>query len=471
MKDSIKTKNSMKASLFVHVLLKILFLILIINLSGLSVCLAQCNVTTTLLNETFECPAAGTNSQINGSCTTTAGNGTQIAPSGYTNNSPEYTPITCKSNNPSQVLIGAGEYSITGNEAECYSEFSTTAHGGSMGMLVDGRSTAGVLDSSIVWCRSLSVTAGLLYQYSAWYNNPWNTASSYYTQNCIAGTANCAAGGTSSQTIETPSLRLEIASACSTGTVYNNPSTVDVLPGVNVWSQNKCNWLSTITGTVYIRVVLIVPTGSQNGNDVYLDDITFDQISGAGCSSSGCSFPTPVTLISFTARENNSRAALEWVTASEQNSSYFSVEKSTDGVNFTEIGTVNAQGNSSNPITYGFEDNHFNEASYYRLKMVDKDGTFKYSKLGFLKNDISVRVISSLDNKGELQIKAIVNEDAHWNLAVYSLLGQEYLNEKVSLKKGENTILKQVSGGEQSAKIVRIIGEDGAVILSEVVVW
>jgi hypothetical protein len=50
-------------------------------------------------------------------------------------------------------------------------------------------------------------------------------------------------------------------------------------------------------------------------------------------------------------------------------------------------------------------------------------------------------------------------------------MGQEYFNEKVSLVKGENTILKQISGGEQSAKIVRITSLDGSVILSEVIVW
>jgi hypothetical protein len=103
--------------------------------------------------------------------------------------------------------------------------------------------------------------------------------------------------------------------------------------------------------------------------------------------------------------------------------------------------------------------------------MIDKDDSFKYSSLTFLKNDISARIISSMDNKGELQIKAIVNEDSQWNLAIYSLMGQEYLNEKIGLVKGENTILKGISGGEQSAKIIRITGEDGMVILSEMVIW
>jgi hypothetical protein len=212
--------------------------------------------------------------------------------------------------------------------------------------------------------------------------------------------------------------------------------------------------------------------GSVNGqgNDFSVDDITITKYTTG--TSSGCTYtgPTPVELVSFSVRKEGNNAALQWTTASEQNASYFSVEKSDDAIHFAEIGMVNAQGTSSNLLTYGYEDKHFNGTSYYRLKMIDKDGSYKYSGIIALTKDEYARLISSSD-KDELQIKAVVAEDTQWNLAVYSLLGQEYLNEKVNLKKGENTILKQISGGEQSAKIVRVIGEDGSVILSEVIVW
>jgi hypothetical protein len=253
-----------------------------------------------------------------------------------------------------------------------------------------------------------------------------------------------------------------------------NLGSATVSPGA--WAQAGCYTQPPSGVTSATICILMLTNGSGGGNDMFLDDITFKPVTGgSGCTVGSCTYNgviiTPVNLVSFTAKENNNRAALAWITASEQNSSYFSVEKSNDAVNFTEIGIVNAQGNSSNLTAYEFEDRQFNSTSYYRLKIVDKDGSFKYSTLAFLKSDINVRVISNLDNRGELQIKAIVNEDAQWNLAVYSLLGQEYLNEKVRLVKGENTILKGISGGEQSAKIIRITGEDGAVILSEVVVW
>jgi hypothetical protein len=102
--------------------------------------------------------------------------------------------------------------------------------------------------------------------------------------------------------------------------------------------------------------------------------------------------------------------------------------------------------------------------------MTDADGSYKYSSLSFLSKDEYARIINR-SGENQLEIKAVVGESTQWNLAVYSLMGQEYFNEKVSLVKGENTILKQISGGEQSAKIVRITSLDGSVILSEVIVW
>jgi hypothetical protein len=72
---------------------------------------------------------------------------------------------------------------------------------------------------------------------------------------------------------------------------------------------------------------------------------------------------------------------LGWLTASEENSSHFEVERSSDGRNFTTLATVNAQGNSSSPVTYAEADmSPLSATSYYRLRMVDLDGTFSYSK-------------------------------------------------------------------------------------------
>lgn len=93
----------------------------------------------------------------------------------------------------------------------------------------------------------------------------------------------------------------------------------------------------------------------------------------------------PVTLLSFKGYLNNNKILLDWRTSSEQNSKHFELEKSSDGVNFRSIGIVAAAGNSSSDRSYNFTDRQVNELNYYRLKMVDIDGRFIYSKTILIK--------------------------------------------------------------------------------------
>jgi len=88
----------------------------------------------------------------------------------------------------------------------------------------------------------------------------------------------------------------------------------------------------------------------------------------------------PVTLNSFTGVTNNKQAQLVWETTSETNSDAFIIEKSTDGNSFSTIENIAATNNSAgNRYTYT-DKNAVNGKNYYRLKMLDKDGHFEYSK-------------------------------------------------------------------------------------------
>lgn len=99
-----------------------------------------------------------------------------------------------------------------------------------------------------------------------------------------------------------------------------------------------------------------------------------------------CSSPLPIELINFKAEINNSITNLSWQTASEKNSSYFDVEKSVDGINFTTITKINAKGKSSTLENYKYDDEAIliNLKSYYRLKEVDLNTAYKYSNILFV---------------------------------------------------------------------------------------
>ncbi|HLP20570.1 MAG TPA: T9SS type A sorting domain-containing protein, partial [Chitinophagales bacterium] len=94
--------------------------------------------------------------------------------------------------------------------------------------------------------------------------------------------------------------------------------------------------------------------------------------------------PLPVTLVSFeaTAKPVLQQVQTKWVTSMEINNDYFTVERSSDGVNFAEVGQVEGAGNSTTNINYVFNDTKpLTGVSYYRLKQTDFDGHFTYSNV------------------------------------------------------------------------------------------
>jgi endonuclease I len=91
-----------------------------------------------------------------------------------------------------------------------------------------------------------------------------------------------------------------------------------------------------------------------------------------------CTNAVPVTLIDFTAAKYGNGVVLQWQATRESNFKQYEIERSADGVNFAKIGTVGGQ----NLFNYQFTDAQLPavKAVYYRLKLVDTDGKFVYSK-------------------------------------------------------------------------------------------
>ena len=99
----------------------------------------------------------------------------------------------------------------------------------------------------------------------------------------------------------------------------------------------------------------------------------------------------PVSWLSFTAEKSGPRSALlKWSTANELNNDHFEVERSADGNVYTKITTVAAGSNPNAVQQYNYTDNNLKAGTnYYRIKQVDKDGKFTYSKIANVTIDAS----------------------------------------------------------------------------------
>ncbi|MFZ1497346.1 MAG: hypothetical protein WAS72_09830 [Saprospiraceae bacterium] len=86
----------------------------------------------------------------------------------------------------------------------------------------------------------------------------------------------------------------------------------------------------------------------------------------------------PVSLINYTAQLKNNVVSLNWITESEHNNDFYTIEKSQDGLVWGNIGKMNGYKNSTQIRQYFFEDVQLQHGvTYYRLSQTDTDGTKK----------------------------------------------------------------------------------------------
>lgn len=133
------------------------------------------------------------------------------------------------------------------------------------------------------------------------------------------------------------------------------------------------------------------------------DAVAFPAGGGAANSyfNSGCTPPVtilPIELLSFIAEHKGNEVKLDWVTATETNNSFFTIQRTTDGIEYEDVAMLPGAGNSTSIIKYSAADpSPYRGLSYYRLKQTDHDGNSSLSDLVPVqyKEDGNLSVISN----------------------------------------------------------------------------
>lgn len=148
----------------------------------------------------------------------------------------------------------------------------------------------------------------------------------------------------------------------------------------------------------------------------------------------------PVKLMSFSVNSDNSFNVLNWSTSTEVNNDYFSVEYSTDMVNFYELGKVDGAGNSNVVRSYQFVDNAiYDEVVYYRLKQVDFDGVYSFSDIVAV-NRMEEGDVSIYPNPAKEALFLDINskKEEQFTIRFVNVLGA-VVQENIVVNKGTNT--------------------------------
>lgn len=223
------------------------------------------------------------------------------------------------------------------------------------------------------------------------------------------------------------------------------------------------------TPTVY-NYYADVTNGDTNGWNTSTDgDGAFAAWTGSGAASGYSNYPSctppiptsmPIKLASFIAKPTiNSEVTLYWQTTSETDFSHFEIQRSRDAIGFESIGRHESQKIESDLLNYSFVDSKpFDQISYYRLKEVDLDGSYSFSKIVSVNSSNTEQKIFTFPNPvNEYFEIAGTKKDEIREISVFNIAGKKIktLN--------EFTELIDISDIKAQPLIVEIILKNGFV--------
>lgn len=198
---------------------------------------------------------------------------------------------------------------------------------------------------------------------------------------------------------------------------------------------------SIAASTTLITPANTTLTDLQHGANGYVLQADISSFSSFYFGASNVTLP--LDLITFTGTlQNNNSTLLKWRTENEINSSHFVVERSVDGSAYTSIGSVTAAGNSTNELSYSFTDNEVANLQtlviYYRLKMVDLDGSYKYSNIITITlADITGKVtVAPNPVENQLNVNIISPSDGHIQYKIIDNAGRVIIQKTLPVRKG-----------------------------------
>jgi len=207
----------------------------------------------------------------------------------------------------------------------------------------------------------------------------------------------------------------------------------------------------------YYRVLVGTSAANLTGNCSYTDGHT------TMLRVINCGIVLSTNLTQFNGQLIEKKASLYWTATNEKDLSMYEIEKSNDGANFYKSGTVKAK--NMNDVYYNYTDPvNVTGIVYYRLKMIDANGLFKYSPVIVLSSELDFE-ISNINNPFSNTIKADVSvpKDGRLNVILFNENGQLVKNLRIKAHKGLNKITVDNIEAANGIYFLSVDFENGAI--------
>jgi hypothetical protein len=219
-----------------------------------------------------------------------------------------------------------------------------------------------------------------------------------------------------------------------------------------------------VTGIAQLRITQYNGVGNApgnyTGNAVQIDpndadiiwnstlsrwEVTFDATGSGGFYVHTGAFVLPVTITNFRGEQAGSVNKLFWNTSTETNNKGFELERSADGVSFSNtsfVASLANGGNSTAALNYNYDDiKPMSGSNYYRLKQIDNDGKFSYSNVVLLTRKVTQITLTGVypnPTTRELNIKITSPRAEKLTLVVTDLTGKLLMQQPMNVVIGDN---------------------------------
>ena len=203
-------------------------------------------------------------------------------------------------------------------------------------------------------------------------------------------------------------LRINTPDAVVSNGPLNDPPTMRIIRAKgNPLAMDHDEWSLGAS----LATISSVP-GSTVGTDYTVKSVDLEGFSWFNIGGDN-STPLPIELISFTGFCKDNQTTINWKTASEFNSSYYILEKSTDGENWREVNNQAAAGFSTEELNYQFiDENNKDDNAYYRLVQFDTDGEFTVYDPIFISCNENESFIKTYPNPSDASFQVLVNNQS-----------------------------------------------------------
>jgi hypothetical protein len=248
--------------------------------------------------------------------------------------------------------------------------------------------------------------------------------------------------------------------------VYDFSSPVDFIGNVGLFYQlSELNGNTEATLQVaHGNATFVTTTGSTANTTLHYVSNNLAALTNLTSVTAAQEGALPVTLISFRAKRLENLTMLYWQTSEERNSDFFEVQQSEDTRKWNALGAVKAATNSKAQADYSFQDAAPRKGvQYYRLKMVDADGSFAYSTVKSI--DLgSTELISAYPNPVVDKLRIGANVELA-SLKVTDLSGKSFMElskprpgQEYSMKNyPAGTYLVQIKTTDGQSQVVKIV--------------